>query len=174
MSTHEDSPPNAPARQSRPGSDEATPRDPCHGGTTIQKVEIVITSDQSPSKIARAVHEQLSELGKRQETGRKVSPFLDEWSRKPVVGGPPFPDLAEAQALVDKMASHYRNHARGDEKSDAPPADSSRRLCLQTRYEALRSYLQTTFAERDWHAVSDAANDLRCVEVELRCLGAKP
>ena len=38
------------------------------------------------------------------------------------------------------------------------------------RREVLVEYLNSCVKARDWHAVSDAANDIRCVEVELRVL----
>jgi len=135
MTDHEDGPPNAPARQSRPGS-----HPPDNGGVTIQKVEIVVTSDRNPSDIARAVEARLRELsaGQRRRDGNGSGEG----------GGAP--------------------------SAPAPPTDGSRKLSLVTRKEALRAYLQAAFQESDWHAVSDAANDLRCVEVELRGLGVKP
>jgi hypothetical protein len=37
-------------------------------------------------------------------------------------------------------------------------------LSLRERYEALVAYLRAKVLERDWHGVSDAANDLRVME----------
>jgi hypothetical protein len=45
-----------------------------------------------------------------------------------------------------------------------------RRLEIQARRKALIAYLESAVVEEDWHAVSDAANDLRCADVELRVL----
>ena len=36
----------------------------------------------------------------------------------------------------------------------------------QERYEALVTYLLAKVEEKDWHAVSDAANDLRVMEAQ--------
>lgn len=38
------------------------------------------------------------------------------------------------------------------------------------RTEALMKYLMTCIKEKDWHGVSDAANDLREVDAEMRGL----
>lgn len=39
------------------------------------------------------------------------------------------------------------------------------------RHAALVTYMQAKIAEKDWHAVSDAANDLREIEAEERACG---
>lgn len=49
-----------------------------HGGTSIQKVEIVVTSNQSPSRIARAVHADLAKLSQN----RRASPFVRNFSAR--------------------------------------------------------------------------------------------
>lgn len=46
------------------------------GGTSIQKVEIVVTSNQHPSRIARAVADELVQLGR----DRRSSPFVRNYS----------------------------------------------------------------------------------------------
>jgi len=105
---------------------------------TIQKVEIVVTSDGDVSRIARVVAEDLRKLGQHRSVGRGAGE-----------GG-------------------------SGSGTPAAPTGGTRKLRLLTRQEALKSYLQAAFQESDWHAVSDAANDLRCVEVELRGWGVKP
>lgn len=47
-----------------------------HGGTSIQKVEIVLTSNQSPSRIARSIHGELAKLS----NNRRTSPFVKNFS----------------------------------------------------------------------------------------------
>jgi len=47
-----------------------------HGGTSIQKVEIVVTSNQNPSRIALAVHAQLAGLS----TNKRYSPDVPNFS----------------------------------------------------------------------------------------------
>jgi hypothetical protein len=49
-----------------------------HGGTSIQKVEIVVTSNQSPSRIARSVHGELAKLSQN----RRASPFVRNFSAR--------------------------------------------------------------------------------------------
>lgn len=39
---------------------------------------------------------------------------------------------------------------------------------FESRHRTLMAYLLDKAQERDWHGVSDAANDLRCLEVEMR------
>lgn len=43
-----------------------------------------------------------------------------------------------------------------------------RRIFLDYQKKHLSNYLKMKVAAEDWHAVSDAANDLREVELELR------
>lgn len=43
----------------------------------------------------------------------------------------------------------------------------SERSRLVQRREVLISYLRSCVEVADWHAVSDAANDLRCIEVAM-------
>lgn len=38
---------------------------------------------------------------------------------------------------------------------------------LRRRREVLIAYLKSAIEVCDWHAVSDAANDLRCIEVAM-------
>jgi len=45
-----------------------------------------------------------------------------------------------------------------------------RKAELKIRREALLAYLKTALTEEDWHGVSDAANDLRCADSELKGL----
>lgn len=156
-SDHEDGPPNAPARQSRPEAppSEAPPHD-ARGGTTIQKVEIVITSDQSPTRIARAVQESLRKLA-------------NEWR---------FHGAKPEQRPTERGSSPYLGELWGGDKCEPNPgqerAGNPRVTALRSRHAAILSSLHEATTEADWHAVSDAANDLRCVEAELRCLGAEP
>lgn len=41
---------------------------------------------------------------------------------------------------------------------------------LRSQITRLEAYLQVQLERRDWHGVSDAANDLRVLEAELRIL----
>lgn len=49
-----------------------------HGGTSIQKVEIVVTSNQSPSRIARVVEARLANLSRN----RRASPYVPNYSSR--------------------------------------------------------------------------------------------
>jgi len=49
-----------------------------HGGTTVQKVEIVVTSNQSPSRIARKVVAEIANLSHN----RRVSPYVKNFSAR--------------------------------------------------------------------------------------------
>lgn len=40
---------------------------------------------------------------------------------------------------------------------------------LEERRERLVAYLELKVLERDWHGVSDAANDLRVLEAQIAC-----
>lgn len=42
------------------------------------------------------------------------------------------------------------------------------RVELEGRHDALTAYLHAKVREADWHGVCDAANDLRCLETEMR------
>lgn len=44
---------------------------------------------------------------------------------------------------------------------------------LQEEKEQLIGYMKSKIKSEDWHAVSDAANDLREIEVELKLLNDK-
>lgn len=156
-SDHEDGPPNAPARESRPEAppSETQPHD-ARGGTTIQKVEIVITSNESPGRIARLIEERLRKLA-------------NEWR---------FHGANPAKRPTERGRSPYLGELWGGDKCEPTPeqerASNPRVTALRSRHAAILAYLHEATAEADWHAVSDAANDLRCVEAELRCLGAEP
>jgi hypothetical protein len=39
-------------------------------------------------------------------------------------------------------------------------------LAIEDQYKALAMYLLSCFARKDWHGVSDAANDLRVMEAK--------
>lgn len=41
-------------------------------------------------------------------------------------------------------------------------------MTTQQRIDSLVSYMQMKIIDKDWHAVSDAANDIRELEVALR------
>jgi hypothetical protein len=43
-----------------------------------------------------------------------------------------------------------------------------RKITLKEKKEALIQYLLMKVKAEDWHAVSDAANDLREVEIEIK------
>lgn len=59
--------------------------------------------------------------------------------------------------------------------SESEPTRVERESQLRARHAALLEYMRSCVRECDWHAVSDAANDLRCVETEMRAFGlSKP
>lgn len=39
-------------------------------------------------------------------------------------------------------------------------------MTLEQRYDAITKYLMARVIEKDWHGVSDAANDLRVLEAK--------
>jgi len=45
-------------------------------------------------------------------------------------------------------------------------AQHTKNMTLETKIAALIEYLKVKTEERDWHAVSDAANDLRVLEAQ--------
>lgn len=47
-------------------------------------------------------------------------------------------------------------------------------MTITERKNSLVQYMQVKIAEEDWHGVSDAANDLRELEVEERLLEKAP
>jgi hypothetical protein len=66
------------SRYSRPGGPqrEMPTMKGGHGGTSIQKVEIVVTSNQNPSRIALAIHSKLAGLS----TNKRYSPDVPNYS----------------------------------------------------------------------------------------------
>lgn len=52
-------------------------------------------------------------------------------------------------------------------------ADSSMRRIILHRREILVAYLEVKTEENDWHAVSDAANDLREIDAKLEMLDGR-
>jgi hypothetical protein len=51
-------------------ANEKTKRPGGHGGTSIQKVEIVVTSNQNPERIARSVTDELAKLSRNRKSSR--------------------------------------------------------------------------------------------------------
>jgi hypothetical protein len=45
---------------------------------------------------------------------------------------------------------------------------------IEDQYDAILVYLQSCYARKDWHGVSDAANDLRVMEALHPVLKERP
>jgi hypothetical protein len=59
----------------------------------------------------------------------------------------------------------------GGPVSESGTGDATLDLAIARR-DTLIAYCASAMNAGDWHAVSDAANDIRCMEVELRYLWA--
>lgn len=58
--------------------------------------------------------------------------------------------------------------AYGSEPTDEYLAKHAYEVILKEDIETMKAYLLLKFNEGDWHAVSDAANDLRVMEAKLQ------
>lgn len=100
------------------------------------------------------------------------TPDVDVW---PKLSGP---TLGETMRAVDEQAradtirqeiksSILQSKLRGPREKDAtPPAERLVKLAEWRRI--LKTYCQFQLDSEDWHGTSDAANDLRELDVEIR------